>query len=77
MKTKIMWLEFIASDVKWMGVRRWRNTTEDRTELAIILKVALVKLGHAAATSQKVAFSITDGVIGIFLRLISFGSTRP
>jgi hypothetical protein len=75
-KTKIMWLEFIASDLKCMGVKRWRNTAEDRTASAVILKVALVKLGHVAATSQKVAGSITDGVIGIFLRLIPLGSTR-
>ena len=53
-------------DMKWMGVKRWINGAEDRTASAIILKVALVKLGHAAATSQKVAVSITDGVIGIF-----------
>jgi hypothetical protein len=52
--------------MKWMGVKRWRNTAEDRTASAVILKVALVKLGHAAATSQKVAGSITDGFIGIF-----------
>jgi hypothetical protein len=38
--------------MKWIGVKRWRNTAEDRTALAIILKVALVKLGHAAATNQ-------------------------
>jgi hypothetical protein len=49
-----------------MGVKRWRNTAEDRTASAVILKVALVKLGHVAATIQKAAGSITDGVIGIF-----------
>jgi len=76
-KTKIMWLKCIANDLKWMGVKRWRNTAEDRTASAIVLKVALVKLGHAAAASQKVAVLITDGVIGIFLRFIPFGSTRP
>jgi hypothetical protein len=65
-KTKIMWLECIANDLKWMDVKRWRNAAEGRTATAVILKVALVKLGQVAATSQKVAVSITDGVIGIF-----------
>jgi len=65
-KTNIMWLACIANDLKWMGVKRWRNTAEDRTESAIIPKVALVKVRHAAATTQKVAGSTTDGDIGTF-----------
>jgi hypothetical protein len=43
-KTKIMWLDCIANDLQRMGVKRWRNTAEDRTASAIILKEALVKL---------------------------------
>lgn len=54
------------NDLKWMGVKGRRNTAEDRTVSAIILKVALVKLRHVAATIQKVAGSINDGIIGIF-----------
>jgi hypothetical protein len=72
-----MWLEFIANDLKWMGVKRWRNTAEDRNALANILKVALVKLGHAAATSQKVAGSVTDGVIRIFVDLFLPAALGP
>jgi hypothetical protein len=49
-----------------MDVRSWRNTAKDTTASAIILKGTLVKLELAAATSQKVVCSITDGVIGIF-----------
>ena len=72
-----MWLECIVNILKWMGVKRWRNTAEDRTALAITLKVARVKLGQAAVTSQKVAGSITDDVIGNFHWLIPSGSTKP
>jgi len=38
--------------MKWIGVKRWRKAAEDRTSLAIILKVALIKLWKAAATNQ-------------------------
>jgi len=64
-KTKIMWLECIANGLNWMGVKRWRTTAEDRKASPFILKVALVKLRQAAATTQKDTGSITDGYIGI------------
>jgi hypothetical protein len=34
----------VEDDVKTLGVRRWRKRAEDREELAIILKEAMLKL---------------------------------
>jgi hypothetical protein len=43
-RPRLRWLDCVENDLKTLGVRRWRNRAEDREELAIILKEAMVKL---------------------------------
>jgi hypothetical protein len=43
-RPKLKWLDCIKNDLKFMGVKRWRKKSEDRSVWAIILKEALVKL---------------------------------
>jgi hypothetical protein len=43
-KPKPRWLGCIENDLKFIGVKRWRKTAEDRLIWAIILKETLVKL---------------------------------
>ena len=43
-RPKFRWINSLENDLKWMGVKRWRNKAEDRTAWAIILKEALVKI---------------------------------
>jgi hypothetical protein len=43
-RPKLRWLDCTENDMKFMGVKRWRNKTEGRSVRAVILKEALVKL---------------------------------
>jgi hypothetical protein len=43
-RPKLRWSDCAESDLKSMGVKRWRKKTQDRSVRAIILQETLIKL---------------------------------
>jgi hypothetical protein len=41
-RPKLWWLDSTENDLKWMGGRRWRKKSEDRSVCAIIMKEVLL-----------------------------------
>ena len=41
-RPKLWWLDSTENDLKWMGSRRWRKKSEDRSICAIVMKEVLL-----------------------------------
>jgi hypothetical protein len=52
-RPNLRWINSVENDLKSVGVKRWRNKTEDRSSWAVILKEAPVKLKDLMLMKKK------------------------